>query len=249
MEITLLASLLDFISRNPESIWATVAMVSLLVLTFLVLASTLLLKLVTNTSQLTKRMSKTKSKQDWDEGIRSSKHIADFLRSIKHDNFADRVSLIQLHNGEHSINGLDHYKFTLTDQETVETVTPTIESLRKGMPLSMLIDVIHAIGIEKQTSVCIPDISKTMHDHNLRTFRSIYFTPNGTKSVYFFPVVDAYGYFFAVGMVEYVNQPHDMHDKRVRYIEREFLRLGGVLTIDRRECKKPLLERLKDVFK
>lgn len=230
MEAALLNNILTMLDVNANSFWVVLGLWSLLIVGFLAVLTTLLMKLLSNANNLSKILALKKPEIDVDSAIRNAVDVTEALRVLKHDNFADRVSVVQMHNGEHSITGIDFFKISITHQSNSKHTYPTIVEFDKGKPIATLLHVIEAIKIDKKPWLAIPDV-ETMHDDNhCRSFYLSYITKYGTKSIYFFPVTDVNGYLFGMGMIEYTKEKSDMEEKRLEDCKLRFQQIGAMLS-------------------
>lgn len=230
METILLANLLSFISLNPSSVWVIISASTLLTLVFLVVLTTLLIKLLNNSATLISLGSRVKKEEDFDKQIRCAVDVTQSLRSMKHDNFADRVSVIQTHNGDHSITGIDFFKYSITHQSQNEDIYATINDFDKGKPIGVVLDIIDSLKLKKQPWLAYEDVEELKQSSYSRSFYQSYCKVYGTKSVYIFPLVDVRGYMFGFGMVEYVNKSYSMEPKRLEQMADRFKQIGALLS-------------------
>jgi hypothetical protein len=238
METAMLASLLKFISMNPDSVWIYLVGMIAFTLTFLVIVTTMLIKIIANSKTLLDSVKGLHSEEELIKGIRDAEYVNEALRTIKHDNFADRVSLLQVHNSIHSVNGIEHFKMSITHQDVMESAGATTQELGTK-PMSMYVDIYKTFKWEGKTHIAIENISALHNDHFIQTFRKAYLERCGTQSVYFFPVKDIHGCLFGIGMVEYlqtgihtaeINLGEGLHEARLESMERSFAMIGGMLS-------------------
>lgn len=230
METVLFINLLEYVTLNPESVWVAAITTVLIVLLLLVLVTTLLVKLLDNSFTLIRLSARKKKEEEFDKSIRCAVDITESLRAIKHDNFADRVSVIQTHNGDHSITGIDFFKFSITHQTTEHNIYPTIADFDKGKPIGLVLSIIDRLKLKKEPHIAYPSTNACNDSSYCRSFYQSYVIPYGAKSLYIFPLTDVKGYMFGFGMVEYVNQPYTMEDRRIKECEDRFIQIGALLS-------------------
>lgn len=168
---------------------------------------------------------------DKDEGFRialkKEADVTGLLQDLKHELYADRLLVLQYHNGIYSIAHNHLSKVTAT-HEVITSNTPSIIRDVQGWPASFFgtfNEVVLDKGVVKLPKVLIdtPEESATvraLHD---------YLLADQVLSVYLFPLSDSYGKVFGFGMVQYVKKEHTMTNDEIAMATQRFTAIGNLL--------------------
>lgn len=214
----------QYVLQDPKTAWLGYSTIALIIITIgFSIASSFVVKLVINIKELIKHIP-FNDKTDYEKQIKNELNIAPILSEIRHKVHADRVAILQYHNGIHSIANNSLLKVSMT-HERLGLDTSSLMNTLQGWPanyLSCLNDKI----FDRQF-VAFPDIN-TMRDNV--ELRSLYEHFKGsTKSFYFFPVTDLRGKVFGVGIIQYEKYQYDMDDEWLRWANDLFSSIGTLL--------------------
>lgn len=166
-----------------------------------------------------------KPPHDYKPQVYKEVDISKLLRMIKQQTKSDRALIIQYHNGEKSIANNPFLKFTCTHESLSETA-PSVQRHIMGVPINLCGN--WNTQLFNGENVCYPDIEDMNKEPEQRGLYQ-FITSLGTRSIYAFPLTDATGRTYGVGIVEYMRQPHNLEKKCIRWAHNRFHAIGVLL--------------------
>lgn len=165
-------------------------------------------------------------KPDYKKHIKCENSITNVMRTIRHDLGSDRVTVIQYHNGVHSIASNSLLKMSTTH-----------ESLDKGIKSAM-----H--NFQNIPSNYFGNWNKDIFDSRYVMVPSVgseevapeqrgviqFLKDSGVKSVYLFPIEDSLGATFGVGVVQYTRKECELTTNELRWAKNRFQGIGALLS-------------------
>jgi len=170
------------------------------------------------------RMERRKKNDALKEALAKNALLSSKVEEIKEQTKADRVWVMQFHNGGTFYpTGKSVQKFSMF----YETVSPSINSIQssfQNIPVSLFSKSINQL-LENDV-ITIPDFKNEQID----TYGLKYVAEeNGCKSAYLFAVKTIDGKFMGVLGVEYVKKKHDFDQEDINQLLVEATMLGGEL--------------------
>lgn len=159
-----------------------------------------------------------------DEALRLSERVTSKLDQIKDEVKADRIWLIQFHNGGHFYpTGKSIAKFSMV-YETVDSGTKSIQSNFQNIPVSLFSKPINYL-LENDI-IEIPDFK----DETVATYGLKYIAEeNGTKSSYMFAIKTIEEKFIGVLAVEFTKRKTIVNEETTHLLQNQATAIGGVL--------------------
>jgi len=170
------------------------------------------------------RMERRKKNDALKEALAKNALLSSKVEEIKEQTKADRVWVMQFHNGGTFYpTGKSVQKFSMF----YETVSPSINSIQssfQNIPVSLFSKSINQL-LENDV-ITIPDFKNEQID----TYGLKYVAEeNGCKSAYLFSVKTIDGKFMGVLGIEYVKKKHDISQEDINQLLVEATMLGGEL--------------------
>ena len=170
------------------------------------------------------RMERRKKNDALKEALAKNALLSSKVEEIKEQTKADRVWVMQFHNGGTFYpTGKSVQKFSMF----YETVSPSISSIQssfQNIPVSLFSKSINQL-LENDV-ITIPDFKNEQID----TYDLKYVAEeNGCKSAYLFAVKTIEGKFMGVLGIEYVKKKHDFDQEDINQLLVEATMLGGEL--------------------
>lgn len=167
---------------------------------------------------------KRKKKDPLEEAIEANQLITDKLEQVKDMSSADRVWLLQFHNGGYFFpTGKSIQKFSMVYEMAEQGVVPCQHQLQ-NIPVSLFSRSIN--NLHKGFVISIPDTS--IENKQFEGFTSV-IPGAGVKSTYMFPVYTIKNEFCAIVGIDYVAKKKNLSDEDVTDIDLELSTIGGVL--------------------
>lgn len=163
---------------------------------------------------------------DYKPQLKMDADITGHLRTIKHDLLADRVLILQLHNGDFSIARVPFLKYSCSHEQVsknVDSVMGHLASVQASMFSSLNVRLLDG------NNVCFPDIEDAVREDPTLTTLYQFLGVHGTKSIYFFPLMDSKGLVYGVGVVDYINH-HDLTVEWIKWAHDRFIQIGALLS-------------------
>ncbi len=165
-----------------------------------------------------------KKKDPLSEAIETNQLITDKLEQVKESTSADRVWLLQFHNGGYFFpTGKSIQKFSMVYEMASPGVVPCQHQLQ-NIPVSLFSRAITTL--HKGFVISIPDVS--IENKQFEGFTSV-IPGSGVKSTYLFPVYTIKNEFAAIVGVDYVNKKKALTPEEVTDVDLELSTIGGVL--------------------
>jgi len=170
------------------------------------------------------RLERRKKNDALREALKKNALLSSKVEDIKEQTKADRVWVMQFHNGGTFYpTGKSVQKFSMF----YETVNPNIVSIQssfQNIPVSLFSKSINQL-LENDT-IIIPDFKNEQID----TYGLKYIAEeNGCKSVYLFAIKTIDGKFMGVLGIDYVKKKHDFDQEDINHLLIEATMLGGEL--------------------
>ena len=171
--------------------------------------------------------------KDYTPQIMLESIIGERLQTIKHEVFADRVMILQYHNGEKSVANVPFLKLTCTHE--------TISALATSIQLDIAALTANLFGhwnklLFSNKPIFIPDFTAGALNFEGEgslngDVRGLYqfLTARGTQSIYLFPLLDTHGRTFAVGVVDYTHRKHELNEEWQDWLSSQFSNVGSVV--------------------
>jgi len=170
------------------------------------------------------RMERRKKNDVLKEALKKNALLSSKVEDIKEQTKADRVWVMQFHNGGTFYpTGKSVQKFSMF-YETVNPSVFSIQSSFQNIPVSLFSKSINQL-LENDI-IAIPDFKNDLLD----TYGLKYIAEeNGCKSAYLFAVKTIDGKFMGVLGIEYVKKKHDFDQEDINQLLVEATMLGGEL--------------------
>jgi hypothetical protein len=171
-----------------------------------------------------KLFSEKKKKDTLSESIATSKTITEKLEEIKVDNNADRVWLIQFHNGGHFYpTGKSIQKFSIV-YEVLNTGVIPCQNQFQNIPVSLFTNTINYLHKGEIIAISDTDLEDKKHEG----FTSIV-SGSHVKSTYLFPLYNIKSAFIGIVGIDYVNKKTELSEEKITDIALELSTIGGVI--------------------
>ena len=229
-----LTEALKMILDNPDTAWiGYAALVLVLISIALTLISGFLVKIVTNFREVAKQL--RPKKPDYKKQIKMEADVSAILRNIRHDLHADRVCILQYHNGVHSIADNSLLKLSMSHESLSLNVRSVMQEVQNWFANSL-----GSINSEIFDGRYIKHVKvHEMDDEPELRSVSQYLKQNGVKSIYCFPVTDVYGKTFGIGIVQYTRKEYDLDGEWIRWARDRFIAVGTLLAgVEKEESVK-----------
>jgi hypothetical protein len=216
----------ELVVKNPQTAWVGY---SLIILTLIAITlgtmSGFALKVVTNLKELIKLLQNKETSSDYVKQIKNENNIAPLLNDIRIETGADRVVILQYHNGIHSIANNSLLKLSMT-HERISMYTSSIMNVVQNWPANYL----SSINDEIFNRLCVkyPSIEDMCNTPGLRGAYE-QFKDFGIKSMYCFPIADSKGRIFGIGMVQYTGGKYELNDEAMKLVRSLFISIGTLL--------------------
>lgn len=163
---------------------------------------------------------------DYAPQLKLDADITNHLRVIKHDTQASRVLIIQLHNGDYSIARVPFLKYTCSHEQLAKGIGSVMLHIDR-VQASMYADINDKLM--RGENVCFPTFSDVASNNPSLSSLEQFLSAHGVKSVYFFPLIDASGSTYGMGVLEYVNE-YDLPVELIKWTHNRFIQIGGILS-------------------
>ena len=221
MEIALLTSLLG----SGEYGW--LGWLSLLLLAASIMLG-VLSKTVLTVIESAKQIKKLTATQpvNYHSQIKSDAGIANILRIIRRDLNADRVLVLQYHNGVRSIANNHLLKVSATHEAIAQNMPAVINDMQ-SWPSNYLGDWNNEIFDNRYLSV-----SQNVDFDKSSSLRGIceFLKAQGVRRMYIFPITNAYGAVFGVGLVQQISRDVQLSDDMIKWASQRFHGIGALLS-------------------
>lgn len=222
--MTELTEALKMVVDNPETAWIGYSALVLVVISVaLTLVSGFLVKIVTNFKELVKQIKP--KKHDYKKQIKMEADVSAILRNIRHDLHADRVCILQYHNGVSSIADNSLLKVSMSHESLSLNIKAVMQEVQGWFANSL-----GSINSEIFDGRYVKHVKldEMENDPELRSVNQ-YLKQNKVQSIYCFPVTDVYGKTFGIGSVQYIRKEHDLDPEWTRWARDRFIAVGTLL--------------------
>lgn len=218
MEMALLTTILE----NESVSWIGWLLIVTVVLGF---GIGMLTKSISTIVKNVKALKKELEKPDYKKQIKCENNITEVLRTVRHTMFADRVLVMQYHNGVYSIANNSLLKLSITHESLDRYTKSTLQSLQ-GIPSNYLGNWNKEIFESRYVTVpSIKDGNIIPEQRGIIQFLE----STGVKSMYLFPIEDSLGHAFGIGLVQYMRTEHELTNEELSWARHRFSGIGALL--------------------
>lgn len=185
----------------------------------------MLTKYLVSIAKNVKALKKELSAPDYKKQIKAENNINNVLRTIKHDLVADRVFVLQYHNGVYSIANNSLLKLSMT-HESISPGTRSSINTFQNIPSSYFGSWNSDIFDGRYITIPSVEDEKSSSEHRAM----VQMLQGGdVKSLYLFPIEDSIGKTFGIGAVEYTRKETELSSEWVHWAKRRFSGIGALL--------------------
>jgi hypothetical protein len=165
-----------------------------------------------------------KKKETLDQYIESNELVNEKIESVRNDINADRIWILQFHNGGHFYpTGKSIQKFSMV-YEVLRTGVIPCQHQFQNIPVSLFSKGINTLC--KGKVICIKDTS--VEEKQYEGITSVVPGAN-VKSTYIFPIYDIKNNFIAIVGIDFTDKVVDLDISQLTDIEIDISAIGGVL--------------------
>lgn len=163
---------------------------------------------------------------DYQKQVKAEADITNNLRVIKRDLQCDRVLIMQLHNGVHSIARVPFLRYSCTSEQLSKSTSSIMNQLQNinanlyGSWNGKIFD---------GQNICFPDVSEISKQDPSMLGAEQFIKAHDVSSVYIFPLQDAYGKTYGAGVVEFCHEKKDLEIDCIKWTHNRFLAIGAIL--------------------
>jgi uncharacterized protein involved in tolerance to divalent cations len=210
---------------NHES-FGWIGWVSLLLLAITIvlgLLSKSILAIVTNIKSIQSTLKV--EKKDYRQELKKEADVTGILRTIRHDLFADRVLVLQYHNGIHSIAQNHLWKVSATHEVISKNAHSMINAIQ-SWPSNYLGEWNGALFDSKYI-----ELKEKVSMEECPGLRGVceFLAAYEVDRMILFPIVDSYGEVFGVGMVHMANKSAYPTPDMIKWASQRFYAVGALL--------------------
>lgn len=163
--------------------------------------------------------------KDYKKQMKNEADVTEILRTIRYDLHADRVLVLQYHNGVHSIAGNHFWKVSATHEELGKGVTSMMHSVQ-SWPSNYLGEWNSQI---LENNYIVVDGKVDLEDNpglrGMCEFLNMY----GVDKLMAFPIADSYGKVFGMGMVHITDKSRAPDEDLIKWASQRFYAVGALL--------------------
>jgi hypothetical protein len=163
--------------------------------------------------------------KDYKPQVYQEVDISNLLRDISHELSADRVLILQYHNGEKSIANNPFLKFSCTN-ELLNTMTSSVLRKLSAIPANMLGE--WNVRLFDGECIHIPHLDSLNDLAELRGFYQIT-KAQSVDSLYMFPLQTPHGKTYGIGILHYNNGERFLNDQELNTANKRFASIGSLL--------------------
>lgn len=168
--------------------------------------------------------SRRKKEDPFTESLRVNQMINEKLDDVKKEYQADRIWMLQFHNGGHFYpTGKSIQKFSMVYELLNPSVVPC-QTQFQNIPVSLFSTAINHL-VEGNT-IQIPNTSE--NESRFEGITSVV-VGAGVESTYLFPIFNIKGDFVGIVGLDYVEDPILLSQEKIKSISLETSTIGGVL--------------------
>lgn len=164
--------------------------------------------------------------KDYKPQVYQEVDVSNLLREISHKLSADRVLILQYHNGEKSIANNPFLKFSCTN-ELLDTMSSSVLQKLSAIPANMLgewnVKLFNGEFIHVESIDDLNDLAE------LRGFYQIT-KAQGVDSLYLFPLQTPIGKTYGIGVLHYNNGERALNKKELYSANKRFASIGSLLS-------------------
>jgi hypothetical protein len=153
---------------------------------------------------------------------RAHSNVVSALNFIMQKTEADRVYILEFHNGEHYFSGRSQQKLSCTYEVISEGISSECQNMQ-NIRVSNLHDLTKSIAEEK-TFVC-KDVANYREDISFKSFLE----KKGVKSLFSRPVKTLNGKILGVICLEYVKEKREWGSDAEEFTEKQAIVISGYL--------------------
>ncbi|WP_319557914.1 hypothetical protein [Thiomicrorhabdus sp.] len=165
------------------------------------------------------------TKPDYKKQIKCESNINELLRTIKHDMHADAVMILQYHNGVHSIANNSLLRISAT-HESITQMSPSYLGVVDGWMANFFGNWNNMIFDGRY--IAIENFNNEEFDQDLRGLQQ-WLAKIHCKSIYLFPVQDAYGATFGIGVLCHTTKAVEHSAEFLSLAKGRFHAIGALL--------------------
>lgn len=163
--------------------------------------------------------------KDYQKQMKKESDVTEILRTIRRDLYADRVLVLQYHNGVHSIVGNHFWKVSATHEVLNKDATSMLNAIQ-SWPSNYLgewnADIFNNTYIVVDSKV---DLRNKPGLRGVCEFLNLY----GVDRMMAFPITDSYGKVFGVGMVHISDKTKYPEKDLIIWASQRFYAVGALL--------------------
>lgn len=148
--------------------------------------------------------------------------LYDKLNEVRVTLNADRVYIVQYHNGSHFKSGQSMMKLSMTHEVLAAGIRSELENTQ-GLPISMFANVFQQFY--RDGYIVIEDMDHKSVDQLLAS----YYKKRGVQSVYAYPIKNLHGHFIGSIMVSFLKDPTTLAYEHCEMIEQTAALVSGYL--------------------
>lgn len=184
-------------------------------------------KFMVSIAQSVRELKSTISDEQYRALLKNEADVSRVLRLIRHDIFADRILIIQFHNGVHSIAHNHLYKMTASTEAITQELEPIAHTI-KDYPAGYLGNMIDKIMSNEIITIDDVDKQAIEQPENRAIFKIL--KSQGVESAYLMPMSNAYGRVFGFALIEYVVKPQVISDEMLTHVRDRIHQIGALLS-------------------
>lgn len=185
----------------------------------------MLTKSMTTIVKNIKDLKKELEKPDYKKQIKCENNITKVMRSLRHELFADRVIVMQYHNGVYSIASNSLLKLSITHESLEKGVRSAMQNFQ-NIPSNYLGNWNKEIFDSRY--ITLPSINNEEDTSEQRGITQ-FLKEDGVQSMYMFPIEDSMGQTFGIGVVQYLRKECELTNKELQWARHRFHGIGALL--------------------
>jgi hypothetical protein len=165
-------------------------------------------------------------KHDYAKQGKMEADVTNHLRVIKHDLQCDRVLIMQLHNGIHSIARVPFLRYSCTHEQLskgTDSIMQLLQNINANLYGSWNVDVFDG------KNICYPKVHDISTSDPSLAGAEQFIAAHGVQSIYIFPLQDAYGKTYGAGIIEFCREERNLEVEWLKWTHSRFLAIGAIL--------------------
>lgn len=163
--------------------------------------------------------------KDYEKQMKNEADVTEILRTIRHDLYADRVIVLQYHNGVHSIAGNHFWKVSATHEAIGKGVNSMLNAIQ-SWPSNYLGEWNTDIFDNRYVVV---DREVDLKDNPSLRGICEFLNLHEVDKLMAFPIADSYGKVFGVGMVHITDRTRIPDAELIKWASQRFYAVGALL--------------------